>query len=264
MQRRIPLPEFFFLVETRQLDRLFTADYIEQATNLQPEKLKVLLEELQIYLGNRREEVEDSFENRILAKMKEYSEQGLSLPMKVIEFPPKFSQEPTRILDKDKLLGGEITWQLYPLYELRNDIKARLSETLTEKTGNLKPIKEQSKKPTSSRVIDFSYFLTPDGQKLIPELQKKYNNGPKKNFAVMIRALERLELLTNYTFVSGHTELNESLKKTFSGVGSRQHMMEHLDIYKNPVGSNKEELETHVKDISKMLFHLKERDKLNK
>ncbi|CAM3719825.1 hypothetical protein POKO110462_17070 [Pontibacter korlensis] len=183
MKDRISLSDFLTLVEEEVLDRFEVLDYIEEVTkNHQPHRLKALLDEVDIHISIRRDELEFEYRDRIIAALDQYSLQGKEPPYNIITLP---GAEPKKVHDKDKLLNGAISMALYPLYQLKQEIVSILKisvPNVTPKQGQAlhrsqpqQILSQQDLAPSTNGEFGFYYHLTEDGKKVYPIVKELYS-----------------------------------------------------------------------------------------
>ncbi|SIQ52817.1 hypothetical protein [Pontibacter lucknowensis] len=263
MKDRISLRDFLTLVEVGLLDRLEILDYIEEVTNNhQPHRLQILLDEIDIHISIRRDELECEYHDRIIAALDQCSLQGKVPPHKIITLP---GDEPKKVLDKDKLLNGAISIALYPLYQLKREIESiRFKHTINTIMRLIKqhnaPQQEQTPQaaalqqtsalqglaPSSIAEFDFYYHLTEEGKQIYPIIKELYSKVRfKKEYAIMLVVLKELGYLMNKHFTNKE-QLTSALKTTFGNIGSRQNLFNYIGIYGEAPGPDeREELKRH-------------------
>ena len=230
-----------FFVETGELDRLEILAYIELVTdNFKLDRLKILFEEVHYHTLNRRDEIEFSYRDQIQNLVKQYQEQGKELPVKIIKI---FKDGDRKLLDTDKLLGGAITWDLYPLYELQREIASKIKQA---KQAHISKQNQPHSKVVES---DFYYLLTDEGKKAYSKIIELYSSVKfKKEYAIMLHALNELNYLTDKHF-TGQEQLHKALEATFKNVGRRQNLFKYLNDYSKPNVSERQEIDRHKQRI---------------
>ncbi|WP_266204162.1 hypothetical protein [Pontibacter kalidii] len=255
MKERIGLTDFLTLVEEEAFDKFEILDYIEEVTNNhQPHRLKALLDEVDIHICIRRDELEFEYRDKINAALHQCSLQGKEPPYQVLSLP---GNEPKEIVHKDRLLNGAISMKLYPLYELKRDIisisKASMFKATLEQGQTLQELRPQQKlsqpdlASASNREFGFYYHLTEDGKKVYPIVKELYSTvKQKKEYAIMLVVLNELGYLMNKHFTNKE-QLTNALKTTFGKIiGSRQNLFTYVERYSDAPGpAELEELKRH-------------------
>ncbi|MBD1398354.1 hypothetical protein H9Q13_14375 [Pontibacter sp. JH31] len=240
------LEEFLLFVESGELDRLEILAYIDHVTgNHKLDRLKALLEEVHYHTLNRKDQVEASYSDRINELEDQYIQQGKELPMKVIKFP-KGGEE--KILDTDKLLGGVITWDLYPLFDLQREIITKIKKaTQVNSPHHQADTAHQQHPPTTITEFDFYYLLTDEGKKIYPIILELYTDVRlKKEYSIMLVVLSELGYLI-YKHLTGQKELHRALETTFKKVGTRQLLVKYISNYSesNASAIERQEVDRH-------------------
>jgi hypothetical protein len=241
MDKRLKIEEFLFFVETGELDRMEILAYIDLVTDhYKSDRLNALLEEVDYYVFNRRIEIRDGHQDQIIELVKQYQQQGKELPVKIFKFP---NGKEATILDEDKLLGGAITWDLYPLFELQREIVAKIKETEQANTAQLQ-IHSPSQSPIGAE-FSLYHYLTDEGKKVYPIILELYSSVRyKKEFAIMLHALNELDFLIDKHF-TGQEQLHKALESTFKNVGRRQNLIKYLNDYSKPSTSERQDIDRH-------------------
>lgn len=241
MKDRLKLEEFLFFVEAGELDNLEILTYIEDVTcNFRKDRLQVLLKEVEFYVFNRRIEIRDSYQDKIVELVKQYLQQGKELPVKVLKFP---NSEEHTIIDEDRLLSGAITWDLYPLLELQREIKSKIKEVTQVKVSH------QQQLHTKITESDFYYHLTDEAKTVYSTIIDLYSSVKfKKEYAIMLHALNELNYLIDKHF-TGQQQLHKALETTFKNVGRRQNLFKYVNDYSNPNDFERQEIDRHKQRI---------------
>ncbi|WP_207430569.1 hypothetical protein [Sabulibacter ruber] len=290
MEKKIDLNKFLALVEVGRFSELEIYNYVEALTGgFDQHKLGLMQKTVKQYIIDRKEEYFTEQETNLIdllnlfpdedkefpfkeipdpetffgkdkAKLikilKKYYDEGKGLPFKEIPDPDTFIKNEKRfagtilILDKEKLFGNAIHFQLYLVYELQNLISAKLAPQLH------KPLKPKHT-PTGIS-IKFIQLLTEEGKKILPFLLDAYRGSKIKEYSLMFLSLKALGYLTEEVNGLSDGKIVEALRETFGErVGSRASFNKALNDYGIYIDSTrKAELNRHIQRIKEAFGHL--------
>lgn len=266
------LANFLENVADGHLSELEALNFTEQVTGgFKVDKLRLLLYEIDIKIIERKEEYLEINRDKVLSLINQYKQEGKELPYIQPKQPKPGAppaawkifelQKENKQIDLIQVLGGGFHLEIYPLYELKKIVISKIKSTDKERSftdiEKRATSKKLSKKTEALKPTDFSHLLNERGQTILPRLLQLYKNRRfKKDYVVMIFALNDLSLLADKFPTFSQTFIHEALANSFDRMGGRQNFNTYYQVYNNPRNHELKEILQHKQQIEKVLKEL--------